>query len=559
MKKRFLTLLLNIMHIPLHASLDTMNIHNNIMANYLQFGGKSKQAYELYKSMLNAQAPIYVYKGYIHLLFDTANYAHIIQLVPQLDPVFEHDPAIQLIFAQAFEKIGNIPQADERYIKLNDRFKHNQEVAFNAANSYLRRREPENALLVIDGLLNSSPRRANNFIFYFMKAQIYIQLNKKQEALAAVHKSLEMHPRFDKGWLLLALLHEQEGQLNDAIKGYTHFLETTEGNNKDIEQHVLQLVFKQTIKKNPNKKTNFNKQCMDNALRLFEKKEYKKALEMIDQCIGQNPKNVQNKVLKIEILTAMNRTVHAADQVKQWILDEPDNHLWYKALHLLTRTHLDIEHAIYLLHDVQRANPNNLLVALYLADLNTRIDNKKEALLCHKKALKLTKNKALKEKIMFQMAFIHFESNHYKAFKKIIKQARVLKSEYAPLLNIIAYYYTQQEQNLAVAQKLVTQALAQDAENPHYLDTQAMIYLQSNKGEQAVEILEKIAQIIPSDYTILLHLAQAQHHTGKIGQAIKTLGVAHSHAKRSHDICQSTILLDQWKTKEQSNIIASAL
>lgn len=529
------------------------------MANYLQFGGRSKQAYELYKSMLGSQAPVYVYKGYIHLLFDTANYAHVAQLIPQLDPVFQNDPAIQLIFAQVLEKTGKIDQADERYITLNNRFKNNQEIAFNAANSYLRRKEPENALIVIDGLLNCSARKANNFIFHFMKAQIYIQLNKKQDALKSVQKSLDMHPRFDKGWLLLALLHEQENQLNEAIKGYTNFLEVADGNNKEVEQHLLQLIFKQNIQKNPSTKTTINKACLDKALRFFEQKQYQKALDNLDECIKQNPKNTQNKLFKIEILSAMNLKSRAADQLETWIDEEPKNTLWYKVVHLLTQAGLETKKAIDIFESTAKKHPQRVLPCLYLADLYQRIANDKLALKNHHKALALTKNVQLQEKILFQIGFIHYQSKQFKQFKNIIKQAQKRAVSYAPLLNLIAYYYATQENKCDKAQILIARALESDAHNPHFLDTQATIYLKQNENSKALEILEKIAQIVPSDYTIAMHLAQAMHQTGKVERAIEILEAAQAHAKTPHDTQESKLLISQWKTKNQSNIIASVL
>ena len=52
-----------------------------------------------------------------------------------------------------------------RLIMLNEQNKSNQELAFKVVQMYLERAEPENALKVINNLLNSSPRRPNNFIF----------------------------------------------------------------------------------------------------------------------------------------------------------------------------------------------------------------------------------------------------------------------------------------------------------------------------------------------------------------------------------------------------------
>lgn len=559
MKKIVLYFIVCNLTATINAHTATMNIHNHMMANYLQFGGKSKQAYELYKSMLGSQAPVYAYKGYIHLLFDTANFPHIVQLIPQLDPVFEHDPAVQLIFAQALEKHGKLNEADERYIKLNDNFKHNQEIAFSAANSYLRRKEPENALHVIDTLLNSSPRKPNNFIFHFMKAQIYIQLNKKSEALKSVQKSLDIQPRFDKAWLLLALLHEQEGELNDAIKGYTNFLEVTGGNNREVEQHLLQLIFKQKIKNNAMQGVSVNKQCLDNALFFFEKKQYQKALDSIDGCIKQNPKNTQNKLFKIEILSAMNLENQAAQTLKDWITQEPKNTLWYKVLHLMTQTNLSQSQAVQVLHDVEKAHPKELLPALYLADLHTRMQHNKEALIYHQKALSLTQNAKLQEKILFQMGFMHYQAQQFKQFQTIIAQAQKRDISYAPLLNLIAYYYTMQENKLDQAQALISNALKNNSNNPHFLDTQAMIYLKQNNTPKALGLLEKIAQMAPSDYTVLIHLAQARRQAGKTAQAIEALEIAQRYAKTPKDRLESKVLLSQWKTKKQSNIIASAL
>lgn len=559
MKKIFIACIFCTVSFLNYGGMSTTNIHNSLMANYLQFGGRSKQAYELYKSLLAAQAPVYAYKGYIHLLFDTANYPHIIQLIPQLDPVFKHDPAIQLIFAQVLEKVGKVAEADERYVRLNDQFKTNQEIAFNAANSYLRRKEPENALNVIDGLLNTSARKANNFIFHFMKAQIYLQLNKKDEALKAVQRSLDMHPRFDKGWLLFALLHEQEGELNDAIKGYTHFLNVTDSSNREIEQHLLQLVFKQKIGTNSIAgATSSQKACINSALQLFERKQYQKALDNLDECIKRSPKNKQSRLLKIEVLTAMNKHQEAAQLLAVWIDEEPTKNIWYKALHLLTRTNLDTHIAIALLQQIAKKHPHELLPTLYLADLHMRIPDNQAALKCHKRALSLTHDNRIKEKILYHMGLIHHEAGQFKQFEQVMKQAKAMKSSYAPLCNLIAYYLTMQSIDLDQAQHLITMALQDDAHNPHYLDTQAMLFLKQDHPMKAIALLEKIAQKVPNDYTILEHLALARHHVGLVEEAIRTLEAAQRYAKTAQDTLESNIVLSQWKTKKQSNIIASA-
>src|SRR5581483_8760388 len=69
-------------------------LHNYFLANYDQFGGKFQQAERRYKDIFDSSAPLYTYKGYIHLLYDTGNFAQILQIIPQLDSFFTKDSDI---------------------------------------------------------------------------------------------------------------------------------------------------------------------------------------------------------------------------------------------------------------------------------------------------------------------------------------------------------------------------------------------------------------------------------------------------------------------------------
>ena len=184
------------------------DLRHLIVGEYNRNKGDFKTAGKWYQQILSNNGSVYTYKGYIHLLFDTGQYNRIIDLMRSLslDKKFDNDANLQIIFATVLEKTGNQTQADNLLITLSDQFKGNQEIAFRVAQIYLRRKEPENALIVIDNLLNCSPRKPNDFIFYFLKAQINTQLNKYEDALKSVKKSLEIHPNFDKGWILLASL-----------------------------------------------------------------------------------------------------------------------------------------------------------------------------------------------------------------------------------------------------------------------------------------------------------------------------------------------------------------
>lgn len=529
------------------------DLHNYTMAAYYQFAGKMKLSYAFYKQLIEEDAPIYIYNGYIHLLFDTQNYQHILQLIPKLEDLFAQDASLQLIFAQVLEKTGKHDQADEKFIKLNDKFKTNQEIAFSAANSFLRRKEPENAIHVIDKLLNTAPPRPNNFIFYFLKSQIYMQLNDKHEALKNVKKSLDLHPRFDKGLLLHALLNEQVGELEDAIKGYSKFLEVSGGANREVEQHLLQLIFKQKIQQRDLGKSNsitLNKQCFDKALSFFDQKQFEKAIEQIDGCLKEKPSDDESKLLKIQILSAMQQPQKVAQQLKSWILKDPNNSMWYKTTHLLTQDTISMQQAIDIFKEIEKEQPHNILPVIYLADLHTRMHNEIPALHYQKKALAMTSDNDLKEKILYQMGIIYYDSKNNIGMKEVINQANHINTSFAPLLNLIAYYYVSQYNNTAQAQKLMDLVLKSDNTNPHFLDTQALIYYKQKNYTQALTLLKKIAQIAPYDYTILIHLAQTYYKSGEIKDALSALDKAKQYAKTTSQQQECGQLFKQWKTKK---------
>src|SRR5690606_8494730 len=160
--------------------------HRYLWANYNHFSGNLSSAQDWYKTLFNSNCSLYTYKGYLNFLLDTKQHTRIIELIPSLEKKFEHDPEIQLIFVLALEKNNHISQADDRLIAINSRFKTHAEIALRATQTYMRRKELENALLTIKTFLNNSPRRPNNFVFYYLEAQINLHLIIPTQALASI-------------------------------------------------------------------------------------------------------------------------------------------------------------------------------------------------------------------------------------------------------------------------------------------------------------------------------------------------------------------------------------
>lgn len=525
---------------------DITNLHRYIWANYNQFGNRPQIASVWYSQLLASQPPLYSYKGYINFLYSSGKFKNIVAMIPAFDTAFDQDPEIQLIFARALEKIGALSQADDKIIRLSSHFKTHQEIAFQAANSYLRRKEPENAIKAIDDLLNNSPRKPNNFVFHFLKAQIYNSLNKKEDALNSIKICLDLHKDFDKGWLFFALLEEELGQLDQAIKGFTHFLELT-GSNREIEQHMLQLTFQQKIAQKRNYAFSSEKNCFEKALALFDRKQYHQALTQINNCLHAEPNNKQARLLKIEILAAADDCSSATQLIKSWIQEEPNNSLWYKTLHLLCQSKLPYQKAIAIVEDIHKKNPEAELPLLYLADLHMRTKTFETSLMYHKKALENIQDENIKTKILFQMGLIYYQTGQFELLENTLKQGLHFTTNFAPLLNLLAFHYASHDKSLAQAQQLMDTVLQVHKKNPHYLDTQALIYYRQKEYDKALSLLKLVYKEIPDNQLVLKHLGLVYYALGDRNQAITYLEKASTITINDHEKNECDQLLKHWK------------
>ncbi len=531
----------------MNATQPTQNLHRYMLANYYQFAGDLKNAGHWYSQIAPDKSSWHIYTGYIPFLAANNSFVEIVTLIPQLDEHFKNNQEIQFFFATALEKIGRKQEAHQRLAALNEQFKSNQTLAFETVKMYLERGEPENALKVIDNLLNNGPRRTNNYIFYFMRSQILLQLNKKADALIALQHCIEMYPKFDKSWLLYAAIQEQEGKIEEAIKGYSTFLETTTEPHADIERHLLGLAFRQKLMQNQTLRLGQDTAaiCLAQAIQSFEKKEYAHALVSVDKCLAQAPKDPQARLMKIQILANRDQFDHATQLLAEWMIHD-DLALWLKTLHLLCYLGLPYKKALEALELVEKKKGSSVQLALYKADLALRDTDQAYALKALQNLNTLTLDAPTKSQIALQIAIIYYDQHNSTAAQKTLEDALVLPAVYPPVYNLLAYIYASDERKRSSALSLIEKALEKDADNPHFLDTKAYILYQQKQYDQALPILQKVAAVCPTDYSILNHLGQCYFQVGKKPQAIKTMHAAQTVAKTAAEQTDAKMFINQW-------------
>ncbi len=524
-------------------------LHNYLWANYCQFEGNYTSAAAWYDKLFLGDAPIHVYKGYLTFLYDAGDYPKISGLLPIVEKKFEHDADVQLLLAQSLDKVGQQQAAHEKIVTLARTFTTHPEIVFQAVHVHMQRKQPELALAALDTFLNSSPRKVGNFIFYFMKSQIYLQLGKAEQALAQVKECLDMHPGFGKGWLMLALLEEQQGRLDQAIKGYTTYLETDALGNKQIQQHLVELTFRQQVVHKQQEQLVKHKSAFDKAIHFFDAKEYAQALRFVDEALQEKPHDEQIRFFKITILSSMGSYVAAAELLKTWMLVDPTQEVWFSSLHLLCRSGLAHQKAIAVLEDVGKRHPKELLPLLYLIDITTRVGSSGSIVRSYEKALAIAESADLKARLYFHLAHLHYKHKKYDSMRDVLEKANALGVDFPHVQNMLAYYYATGSRDLERAQQLMNTVLVNHKSNPHFQDTQAFIYYKQKRYDRALAILESVSVKIPDSFDAVKHLGKTYFKLGMKDKAITTLERANTLAKSDDEKQNCTNLLGCWRAK----------
>lgn len=517
--------------------------YDYLRATFAQRGGNIEIAQKCYDHLLNKSQSTYAYQGYLKHLFTSDQYQTIVQLAPTLEKNFKQDLDAQLIFAQAFEITGNTQAAEDRFILLGKQFPTHSEAAYYAAAALTRRGQYNEALATISNYLDSSIKKPINFLFYFLQAQTYQQLKDPKRALASIETCVAMAPEFYQGWLFFGIMHEMVGNLNQAISGYQNYLGIV-GNDLAVQRQLVSLI----LKKQQQGAQPQDKYTIRQAMTLFEQRHYEPALALVNEYLEHQPQHIPSKLLKIDVLCALNRSRHAIELIKQWILESPQDDIWFKTLHTLYEAQHHQNQIATLFEELAQKLPSNPLAHLYCADIHLRSKEPKQALTHLHNALSYLSDPQIKTITLYQMAVLHYEQKNYKAMKPLLEDARLLGQRFTPLLNLYAYYCATKGHDLEFAQKLYDSIIDTDKTNPHIQQTQTVIWYKQREHKRAHNLLSALIKIMPDDYYVEKYYAKNLFKLNKKQEAITALKAAVIHAPHDYDKQKCKQLINSWQT-----------
>jgi len=481
-----------------------------LKATFQQQQREYEKSLKTYEYLFSRKPPIYVYRGFINLLFETGQFKKIVDLPEDVKEAFKDDLDVQLIFAQTYLFTDQDKEAKKLFEKLANKNPNNPYIAYYTAVSYLKSNQIKKAVSFLDDCLRKEAFSSKYFLFYFLKSKALLQLGQPQEALKFVEKSVELFPKFDKGWLFKALLSEQLGRVNEAIKGYKNFLDLT-GRDRAIEKQLINLLFlqkryseaAQILKKVPNKTP---ESFFDLALIEWRNNNNDEALEYIDNALKGAPAFRKAKLLKTEILLSRKEHEKAINFVGDWLDADSDDISVLHTFMLLRKANVKPYLMIKKLESLEKRHKANVGILSALSDLCLEIDEYKRAEGFYKKLLNLVKEDDLKSKILFQLGYIYFVTKQKDKIENTLKESIKLSQVHPSAYNLLAYHYAQENKNLDEALELINKALAVLPNNPSFIDTKGLVLLKKGKREEAEGLFKSALAMMPEDKEIIEHL-----------------------------------------------------
>ncbi len=542
---KFFILLSLLLSVVISFSANSFQTYQTYLwAHFNHLNNHDDVAQKCYTLLLKEKPHPSVYEGYAHHLFQTEHYAQLVQLIPELEKTVPNNLDTQLLCAQALELTGKREQATKKLITLSNTFPTNPEVVYYAAAAQAQSSNPDGALKLIDAYLANTPETMKQFIFYFLKAQIYSTSGNKERALENVKKSLELNTQFDQGWLLFGLIHELSGELDHALKGYHQCLNLM-GSNELLERQIIQL----QLRKQHQQLLDSSQTQYAKALDLFQKNKYQEALFYVDATLKKG-KHTPSQILKVEILCRTGKVPQAIAILQEWALANDGDETWYQALHLLQQAGAPTHAILGVYAALEKKNNKNWLPCAYQADLFLRTQQTKQAKHYLLKSLELCQDAKKQTRIIFQLALIYYQQEQWQELEKTLQKGYELNHDFPPLLNIFAYYHATQKKQLEKAQELIEKALAKDPKNPHFLDTQAMIWYKKKDFKKAHETLVGIAQQIPQDSLVHYHLAKVAYRLGEMNLAKASVEKAITFSANKKDKERYNNYLQAWNKQK---------
>jgi len=401
----------------------------------------------------------------------------------------------------------------------------------------LREKKNEEALKVVESILEKNPEELNSLIIY---GKIKQSLEQFDNARKTYEKILAINPKQQNIYILLGDLYMEKDDLDNAFRIYSllvdnfpssyvgHFflgkIYLKKGNTDKAEKE-----FKKTLELEPELES-----PLFELISLYKaKNEKKKVIQTYKNILQKNPNNIGASI-GLGCFYYKNGIRSRAEKIFKdlGIRSVNDSEVIKKLIHLYVEQNKH-DAAIILLKGMLKAVPDFSDLHYIAGIIYDEKKDKNEAISHYKKVLPKTRFykkavirlsflyqlqgetdkavnllKALSKEIpddsepFLYLGLIFEQTGDFEEAEEVIR----LDPENADALNYLGYTYAETGQNLDEAEVLIKKALKYKPDDGYIIDSLGWVYFKKGSFEKALKSLEKAVRLVPDDPAILEHL-----------------------------------------------------
>jgi len=358
-----------------------------------------------------------------------------------------------------------------------------------------------------------------NFMAYFYRAKIYLEMDDAKKAKADLDKCLTLRPSFVEAGTALGLLHERLGELDDAVKVYSRIQGSGRFNKRlaqiYLQRNELDKALAQLLEYEQYEPDDYGVRVKV-ALIYFEMKNFTKALERFQTILKEQPDADNVRFYQAAVLEELKQSDKAIAEFKKVTKDSS----FFRESMLHVGFILKEQGK---LKEGQKFAEKMISQSPEVSEFYDMAASFYEAQKDYKKAMAAVgqglKRYPQDEKLLyFEGALLDKQGERAKAIENM-KKIITANPNNAHALNFLGYTYAEMGENLEEAEKLVLKALTLRPEDGFIEDSLGWILFRQGKVDQAITRLEKALKLQPEEPIILDHLGDAYSQKKELTKA----------------------------------------
>lgn len=385
----------------------------------------------------------------------------------------------------------------------------------------------------------------DNFMAYFYRAKIYLEMEKMDKAKADLAKCQVLRPSFVEAGTALGLLHERMGETDEAIKAYSQI----RGNGRFRKRLAQLYLQKNQFDKALSELLEYEQLEPDDyttrvkiGLLFFELKKFDEAKERFGAILKEQS---EADNVRFYLAAVYEETKEYDKALKNFLKVTKDSSFYKEAmLHVgfIYRATNKADEGVAFAKKLIKANADVVEFYDMQASFLESTRKFKEAMDILTQGLK--KFPGDEKLTYFQGAIYERLGDRTKALENM-RSILVTNPKNAHALNFIGYTYTESGENLEEAEKFIRQARDLRPDDGFIEDSLGWVLFKRGKTDEAMEHLERAAKLQPEE-------AVVYEHMGDIYQEQKAFTKAAQAYQKAYQLTVS-------KDKEQAKKIESKL